>query len=157
LILYLVNTQIIFKTKLDSDTNLITSARWLGVIQPHPIYRSVHKKYPNISPDVTLIAVQLLYTSIALTLNFIIFNNKKAQLVVLLGSFAYATWSASVYYFDDFADRYTKKLEKELTKLSSLGPRVGTWVPPMRSVIIFFIYIFASISIVVYIQNILLG
>lgn len=155
-VLYLLNTQIINRDRLGSDPNLITSARWLGGFQPHPIYRFL-RSYTSTSADYLLVICQYIYTLAALNLNFLVFSSQLAHKIFLLLSFLYAAWSASVYYFDIFAERYTKKLEKEIQKIDQVGnPKVGSWLPSLRSFVKFFVFMFCSICLVIYLQDLFL-
>jgi len=105
---------------------------------------------------VILIGTQAIYSVLAMSINFLIFKNPRLHSFFLFIAFFYATYSASVYYFETFAEIYIKKLEKEIQKINEPNPKVGSYFPPLASVATFFIFLFFSLCLVVYLQDIYL-
>jgi len=153
-ILYLFNTKIINRKKFEEDLYLVTSARWLSGVEPHPIWNFLIKKYPTLNPEVIIVVFQFIYTMLSLSLIFWVYSSQYAHFLLIFINFLYATWTASVYYFDVFAERYSKKLEREIQKFEQPSHLIGSYVPPLKSFLIFLLFFCFVVFTVLKVQDI---
>jgi len=116
---YILKTEVMDRMKLDNDTDIMTSLRWLTKIKPHPVYTFFKKFYPNISGLVILIVTQAIYTAITLIGALFMYKYKWVHVFFLFFIFCFATWNGAKFYFDTFAENYERRIEKQWNKISS--------------------------------------
>lgn len=156
-IFYSLKTDVLDRQKLENDKEMITSAKWLGEIRPHPVYMMLVKKGYNLSPTVVLIGFQLLYTFVTLIPALLAYHFFWVHVGILLLAFTFAAWYGAQYYFEVFSMNYSKRLQKHMdevkgepepTAQSRYGP---SSLLSFASFIFFFIlFISCFISMVVY-------
>jgi len=61
-VLYVLKTEYLDGVKFANDATLMSSARWLSSVQPHPLYSKVLKRGWKVTPNQILVPFQLVYT-----------------------------------------------------------------------------------------------
>jgi len=152
---YWLKVEVVDKRKLENDKTIVTSAKWLSEYQPHPVYVSLKRRFPFITPQGTLIATQLVYTGLTLLLIPFMYNNREFHAAVLIFTFGVACWYGASFYFDSFTDNYTKRLEKIVDKFKNPEKYkeakdldvIGKYCPRPRSFVVFIIYFTLAITV----------
>lgn len=111
---YWVKVEMMDKTKLKRNRDLVTSARWLGEVKPHPFYLKIKKAVPFAQPELTLIVVQLIYTGITLFFIPYMYYSKAVHVFFIALNLLSASWLGASFYFESFARAYTSRLQAEV-------------------------------------------
>lgn len=111
---YSLKTDVLDKNKLQSDKDMLTSARWLGEIKPHPVYLMLVRRGYKWSPSIVLPGFQLFYTIGTLIPAWLAFHYFWAHVLILCTAFAFACWYGAQYYFEVFSMNYSKRLQKQI-------------------------------------------
>jgi len=114
--LYCIKTEWIDAHKFRKDETLMSSARWLSSVRPHPIYRAILKRGYNVTPIQVLVPFQLLYTILTFVPVTLMYKYEWAHLLGILVAFGSSTWFGASYYFETFTDNYSKRLEDKIKK-----------------------------------------
>jgi len=115
-VLYVVKTEYLDGVKFANDATLMSSARWLSDVQPHPLYKKVIKRGWKVTPTQVLVPVQLVYTLLTLIPAFFMYQSQILHLTLMVGIFGVSVWFGASYYFESFTDNYTKRLEDKIRK-----------------------------------------
>lgn len=106
-----MKTEVLDRSKLESDPKIITSARYLSLRRPHPVYLA-YVSYPFepnpsrmkargiSSGQVALTLFQTVFTLFTLTTVKFMYEYFYAHAVALLGAIFCATWFGASYYFE---------------------------------------------------------
>jgi len=154
-ILYILKTEWLDAIKFQKDETLMSSARWLSSVHPHPLYTAVMKRGWKVTPTQVLVPVQLVYTIFTLIPMVFMYQNKWVHLMGILIAFGCSTWFGACYYFESFTDNYTKRLEEKIGKFyeQNRNPdnkeRKLKYLPnSKKSVVVFILYfLFALVSL----------
>eukprot|EP01127_Copromyxa_protea_P015926 TRINITY_DN4656_c0_g1_i1.p1 TRINITY_DN4656_c0_g1~~TRINITY_DN4656_c0_g1_i1.p1 ORF type:complete len:432 (-),score=67.46 TRINITY_DN4656_c0_g1_i1:61-1206(-) len=141
-VLYLIKTELLDRKKLESDPAIITSARYLSSRRPHPVYQAMKAKGIH-SGQVALTLFQFCFTFSTLLLVNFMFQYFWAHVFAVLGSLLCAAWFGACYYFEEFAVRYTERLEKKMRAKQEVPkeePNATSFTPARRSFILFLVY-----------------
>uniref|UniRef100_A0A6B2L5R4 Glycerophosphocholine acyltransferase 1 n=1 Tax=Arcella intermedia TaxID=1963864 RepID=A0A6B2L5R4_9EUKA len=115
--LYVLKTEWLDAEKFAKDTSLMSSARWLSSVQPHPIYKKMMKLTSNkATATQILVGVQLFYTIIAILPVNLMFNYHSFHLLSILVAIGFSSWYGASFYFESFTMNYTKRLEQKINK-----------------------------------------
>jgi hypothetical protein len=113
-IFYSLKTEVLDKHKLANDKDMITSAKWLGEIRPHPVYVWLHRRGYKWSASIVLPSFQLLYTIGTLIPALFAYHFFWVHAGILLLAFGFACWYGAQYYFEVFSMNYSKRLQKQM-------------------------------------------
>jgi hypothetical protein len=138
--LYVFKTEYLDANKFRNDSTLMSSARWLSSVQPHPIYKAVLKRGLNVSPTLILALIQLIYTIFTIIPVLFMYQYKWLHLMGILLIFGVSVWGGASFYFESFTDNYTKRLEDKIKKFydknqDSLNKK--QYLPTVKSVAAF--------------------
>eukprot|EP01117_Protostelium_nocturnum_P007627 TRINITY_DN2732_c0_g1_i2.p1 TRINITY_DN2732_c0_g1~~TRINITY_DN2732_c0_g1_i2.p1 ORF type:complete len:541 (-),score=130.38 TRINITY_DN2732_c0_g1_i2:10-1464(-) len=113
--MYLFKTEIVDGRKLRSDKQIMTSARWMSEVRPHPIWKYFKKRGAKENHAIpVLVGVQLLYTIATVIPTLIVFNSFTLHVIYLSLVSLICIWNGANFYFDIFSETYTKRLKVEL-------------------------------------------
>jgi len=139
--LYVFKTEYLDANKFQNDATLMSSARWLSSVQPHPIYKAVQKRGLKVTPNQVLVPIQLLYTILTLIPVLFMYQNKWIHLMGILLIFCSSVWGGASFYFESFTDNYTKRLEDKIKKFYEKNQdglnRKQSYLPSVLSVATF--------------------
>eukprot|EP01114_Cavostelium_apophysatum_P016348 TRINITY_DN4627_c0_g1_i1.p1 TRINITY_DN4627_c0_g1~~TRINITY_DN4627_c0_g1_i1.p1 ORF type:complete len:427 (-),score=107.93 TRINITY_DN4627_c0_g1_i1:32-1312(-) len=115
-IAYLIQTEIVDKKKIEKDREIMTSARWLGHIKPHPVWKFLKKKYnlPDSQVNVVLVGTQFIYTILTLLPIIPIYNSFHLHAMYLALVCLICVWNGANFYFEIFTQTYTKRVQRML-------------------------------------------
>jgi len=111
-IIYILKTELIDKHKLDNDKEIMTSARWMTEVKPHPIYKFLLQIGMNFQPYILLAGVQFIYTILTLLPIILVFENFELHVAYLLILFVTCVWNGASFYFEVFTETYSKRLTR---------------------------------------------
>lgn len=118
---YILKTEIMDKKKLKADSEIVTSARYLATVKPHPLYKFFKNNGINIHPNILLPLFQVFYTLVTLIPTYIIYRIKYLHMGLILGVFGFASWKGASYYFEVVGERYAKRLKEKIEEQSGNG------------------------------------
>lgn len=109
--LYLVKTDVVDRKKLESDPDIVTSARYLSLFRPHPVYLAY--AFPSLlltspsmkargikSGQVALTIFQVSFTLFTLLGVKFMYQYYYVHVAALLGAVFCAAWFGASYYFE---------------------------------------------------------
>jgi hypothetical protein len=114
-VLYLLKTEVIDKKMIEKDKEIMTSARWMSEVKPHPIWKflkkkGIHEKYANY----TLVSIQFIYTMLTLLPVIPVFNSFTLHCIYLIWVSLTCVWNGAAFYFEVFTETYSKRLKRYL-------------------------------------------
>jgi len=113
--MYLFKTEVVDGRKLRSDKSIMTSARWMSQVKPHPIWKYFRKRGAKESHVIpVLVGVQLFYTIATLIPTIIIFHNFFLHAMYIAVISLICIWNGANFYFDVFSESYTKRLKVQM-------------------------------------------
>jgi hypothetical protein len=116
--LYLLQTEVIDKKKLELDSEIMTSARWMSRVKPHPIWVAMKKRGVSDSKaSATLVGVQFLYTTLTILPVMPVYDYFSLHVLYLSGIFVACVWNGANFYFDVFTTTYSKRLKRFLKEV----------------------------------------
>jgi len=116
--LYLVQTEIVDRKKLESDNEIMTSARWMSRVKPHPIWVFLKKKgVPEKYSNFTLVGIQFVYTLLTLIPVVPIYQYFVLHVLYLSAISVTCVWNGANFYFDVFTETYSKRLRRYLKEV----------------------------------------
>ncbi|PRP79608.1 transmembrane protein [Planoprotostelium fungivorum] len=125
-IMYLFKTEVVDGRKLRNDKAIMTSARWMSQVKPHPIWQYFRKRGAKESHAIpVLVAVQLLYTVATLIPTLIVFHSFLLHSLYLAGISLVCIWNGANFYFDVFSETYTKRLKVQMREDSMQEKKEG--------------------------------
>mmetsp|Transcript_29504 Transcript_29504/g.41525 ORF Transcript_29504/g.41525 Transcript_29504/m.41525 type:complete len:421 (+) Transcript_29504:60-1322(+) len=112
-VLYLLKTEVLDKRKLEKDKDIITSARWLSQIRPHPVWKFFLSKgcKPQHAPLV-LAGVQFVYTILTLIPILLIYKSFEFHVLYLSLVLLVCIWNGANFYFEIFSETYSERLHR---------------------------------------------
>lgn len=113
-VVYSLKTEVIDKKKLNADERIVTSARYLATVRPHPIYLFFKNNGLDINPNILLPLFQLFYTFATLIPTLILYRYKYLHILAILVVLAWACWNGAAYYFEVFGYKFAKRLKKKI-------------------------------------------
>lgn len=147
---YLIKTEVMDRRRMDTDADIVTSARWLTVHKPHAVYKWLRSKGVTLHQNLLLILFQLAYTLLMLLPTVVFYYLEFANQLILLLVLMFACWNGANYYFEIFSERYRQRLinkEKPETKEED-GGKFGFLPSSSRSVAGFSIWIAGFMTVV---------
>jgi len=112
---YLLQTEVIDKKKLEMDAEIMTSARWMSLVKPHPVWVYLRKKgVSEKSAAAALVGTQFLYTILTLVPVIPIYQNFYLHCLYLATIIIMCVWNGANFYFEIFSDSYSKRLSRYL-------------------------------------------
>lgn len=160
-IAYLIKTEVIDRKRMDSDAEIVTSARWLTRNRPHAAYLWLRKRGVTLHENLILVLFQLGYTLVTLLPPLLLFAHQLSNQVALLLVLIFATWNGANFYFEIFSERYRQRLLKKdvsheddakpkpktfgsLPSSSRSVVKFSTWLAAFMAVIAFLIHFFCQ-------------
>eukprot|EP01119_Soliformovum_irregulare_P014837 TRINITY_DN4092_c4_g1_i1.p1 TRINITY_DN4092_c4_g1~~TRINITY_DN4092_c4_g1_i1.p1 ORF type:complete len:391 (-),score=63.98 TRINITY_DN4092_c4_g1_i1:81-1253(-) len=114
-ILYLFQVEYVDGDWINSDEDIMTSARWMSSKRPHPIWVFFHKRGAHISKaTMVLVSVQFAYTFLTLLPVKFIFESFWLHSAYLSLLFIACVWNGANFYFEIFTETYTKRLKRQV-------------------------------------------
>lgn len=135
---YLIKTEVMDRERMDTDAEIITSARWLTRDRPHAIYKWLRKKGVTLHENVILITFQLGYTFVMLLPAVACYAYHQVNIAVLLLVLIFATWNGANYYFEIFSERYRNRLQNKEAKQEKEESKTFGFLPSSSSSVISF-------------------
>lgn len=126
---YLIKTEVMDRKRMDTDADIVTSARWLTRNRPHAMYLWLRKRGVTLHENLILVIFQLCYTLVTLAPGILFFNFRHANQGLLISVLAFATWNGANFYFEIFSERYRQRLLKKEMPEAAEGKREApqTW------------------------------
>jgi len=119
-IAYFVKTEIIDRDFIEKDKEIVTSARWMSDVKPHPIWVMCAKKgYKREQASYVLMTVQLIYTMLTFIPIPFIYHSFELHVLYLSAIFLVAVWNGANFYFEIFSETYSKRLQKLLNEAAA--------------------------------------
>jgi len=123
--LYLLHTEVVFRHRLSSHRDLMTSIRWLTTTPYSGITLVVHRLLRGcgvLAPDemfnseqwktkLIFIAVQFVYTAVTMLPVHLLWASFRLHLGFLLAIYGICVWNGASYYIEVFSKAYRKKFE----------------------------------------------
>jgi len=114
-VLYLIQTDVVDRRKIELDKDIMTSCRWMTEVKPHPIWKFYKKhgaslKYANFY----LVVTQFFYTIGTLVPVMIAFNSFELHSIYLALIVICSIWNGANFYFEIFTETYSKRLQRYL-------------------------------------------
>jgi len=140
--LYVFKTEYLDANKFLKDTTLMSSARWLSSVQPHPFYKYLLKRGWRATPTQVLVPIQLVYTIITIIPVLFTYQNQYLHLAYILLIFSYSVWEGASFYFESFTNNYTKRLEDKIKKFydKNKTEQSKRYLPTIASVVAFLLF-----------------
>jgi len=113
-VLYLIQTEVFDYEKLQNDKDIMTTVRYWTHVKPHPLLILIQKKKYNIKPIYILIVAQALYTFVCFLPIIPIYRSFTLHTLYLMFLFLTCIWNGANFYFEIFAETYTKRLRRFL-------------------------------------------
>jgi len=112
-ILYLIKTEVLDAKKLQSDTKIMTSVRWMSEVKPHPLWiffekHGAKKEYASI----ILVGFQFIYTIITFFPVYLIYHWFELHVFYLSLITLICIWNGANFYFEIFSETYSKRLQR---------------------------------------------
>ena len=121
-------TEIVLKSRLDADQEIITSVRCLTRDKKHSLVKFIKKfcqRYGIIGPNedfdsesvlvkVGFVVFQMIYTVLTISYPPFLFNSYNLSFLFLVCVFTIAVWNGASYYIEVFSKRYSLKFEEKI-------------------------------------------
>jgi len=135
--MYTIQTEYIDKKKIEKDKDIMTSARWMSKVKPHPVWVWFHKRgAPEASVHIVLAGTQFIYTMLMLAITIPLFNYFLFHAFYLSIISLICVWNGANFYFEIFTETYSKRLqryikqtikdEKDIAQLQEKQEKIGT-------------------------------
>jgi hypothetical protein len=148
---YLVKTEVMDRKRMDADSDIVTSARWLTRNKPHAIYKWLRNKGVTLHENVILILFQLGYTLLMLLPAVACYTYHQVNIVVLLIVLIFATWNGANYYFEIFSERYRHRLQSKQQEQKKEATKGFGFLPSStKSVLSFSAWLGAFMTVVTF-------
>jgi len=113
---YLIKTEVVSKGKLDYNTEIMTSLRWLTRKKDSASYKLLsifgeHNQLP------TFVLIQALYTVITFVVVPLLWHSIWLHVLYLAVIFVIALANGATYYFHVFAKRYLEEIGKRVSEV----------------------------------------
>lgn len=113
---YLIKTEVVSKGKLDYNTEIMTSLRWLTRKKDSASYKLLsifgeHNQLP------TFVLIQALYTVITFVVVPLLWHSIWLHVLYLAVIFVIALANGATYYFHVFAKRYIEEIGKRVSEV----------------------------------------
>jgi len=119
-IAYFVKTEVIDKEFIEKDKEIMTSARWMSDVKPHPIWVMCAKRgCKREQASFVLMTVQLIYTGLTFVPIPFIYHSFELHVLYLAATFLVAVWNGANFYFEIFSETYSKRLQKMLNEAAA--------------------------------------
>jgi len=144
-VLYVFKTEYLDVKKFLNDSTLMSSARWLSSVQPHPVYILALNRGWKVTPTQMLVPFQLFYTVITVIPILFIYQYKYMHIIYILLVFGFSVWQGASFYFESFTDSYTKRLEDKIKKFYDKDNKTdqakrASYLPTIASVVAFLLF-----------------
>jgi len=117
---YLLQTEVIDKKKLDNDVDIMTSARWMSQVKPHPIWVYLRKRgVSEKSAAAALVGTQFCYTILTLMPVIPIYTYFPLHCLYLGTVILTCVWNGANFYFEIFSETYSKRLSRYLKDVAT--------------------------------------
>mmetsp|Transcript_35251 Transcript_35251/g.58922 ORF Transcript_35251/g.58922 Transcript_35251/m.58922 type:complete len:414 (-) Transcript_35251:547-1788(-) len=115
---YLSIVEVFHKEKLDSDPELLTSARWL-LASPRAWLGKLCNRWGTKWRPVVYAMLQFTFTAVSSLPIPLLYQNFWAHVAFLVAIFGLCIWNGASFYFTVFAARYDKSLKQIENSLSA--------------------------------------
>lgn len=147
---YLIKTEVMDRKRMDTDADIVTSARWLTRNRPHAAYIWLRKRGVTLHENVILVIFQISYTLVTLIPTIFLFDFRHVNQAVLIFVLVFATWNGANFYFEIFSERYRQRLlKKDLKEDGKLVEQTWGFLPSSTKSVISFSTWLAGFMIVV--------
>lgn len=121
-VLYLLQTEVIDKKKLEKDMEIMTTVRYWTYVKPHSALIWVKSKGYQIKPLILLIVLQFFYTMVCFLPVIPIYHSFFLHSIYLMALFFVCVWNGANFYFEVFAETYAKRVRRCLDDASNSNP-----------------------------------